>query len=112
MRTVPVTREFPVAETHLGYILDRKGASLGVIIVHYTSEDVSVLLRLNIVFHDGAKALVDANSGSHQGLAEHHLCDPRRIKEGLGYLMVQPQLASVVARTFSKVSPFFSLLST
>ena len=52
MRTVPVTWEFPVAETHLGYILDRKGASLGVIIVHYTSEDVSVLLRLNIVFHD------------------------------------------------------------
>jgi hypothetical protein len=51
------------------------------IIVHYTSEDVPVLLRLVIIFHDGAQAVVDADSGAHQGLAEHHLCYPRRIKE-------------------------------
>ena len=81
MRSVPFTREFPMAQTHLGYILDRKSTSLCVIIVHYTSEDVSVLLRLVVILHDGAQAVVDANSGAHQGLAEHHLCNPRRIKE-------------------------------
>lgn len=81
MRTVPLTREFPMAQTHLGYILDGECTSLGMIIVHYTSEDVSVLLRLIIILHDRAQAVVDANSGAHQGLAEHHLCYPRRIKE-------------------------------
>lgn len=70
-----------MAQTHLGYILDRESTSLGMIIVHYTSEDVSVLLRLVIILHDGAQAVVDANSGAHQGLTEHHLCHPRRIKE-------------------------------
>ena len=54
MRTVPLTREFPMAQTHLGYILDRESTSLGVIIVHYTSEDVSILLRFVIILHYGA----------------------------------------------------------
>jgi len=70
-----------MAQTHLGYILDRESTPLCVIIVHYTSENVSVLLRLVMILHDRAQALVDANSGAHQGLAEHHLCYPRRIKQ-------------------------------
>ena len=81
MRTVPLTRQFPMAQTHLCYILDRESTPLCVIIFHYTSEYVSVLLRLVMILHDGAQALVDANSGAHQGLAEHHLCYPRRIKQ-------------------------------
>jgi hypothetical protein len=51
------------------------------IIVHYTSEDVSVLLRLVIILHYGAQAVVYAYSGAHQSLAKHHLCYSRRIKE-------------------------------
>ena len=70
-----------MAQTHLGHILDRESTSLCVIIVHYTSEYVSVLLRLVMILHDGAQALVEANSGAHQGLTEHHLCYPRRIKQ-------------------------------
>ena len=54
-----------MAQTHLGHILDRESTSLCVIIVHYTSEYVSVLLRLVMILNDGAQALVDANSGSH-----------------------------------------------
>jgi len=65
MRTVPLTREFPMTQTHLGYILDRESTSLSVIIVHNTSEDVSVLLRLVMILHDRAEALVDANLGTH-----------------------------------------------